>query len=248
MIHKLYSKIRNTFRRNRDVWNSGLQDEIDWWEEWLQTEEGAEWLAVVLNPECKIQDRRLIDVMESMSIPRIQMLEFGSGPISHVGYKHKSIDIDLICVDALAEHYGALLARLKINPLIKVLKLTGEDKKTYKILKNKSFDIIYASNCLDHCYNPILTISNLAGFLKNDGILFLRHYRNEAKIGNYHGLHQWNVDMEDNKTIISNSTKRVVIGDYFNAFNEESCILDEPGSHGVFDHTEWVVSTFRKIK
>jgi hypothetical protein len=101
-------------------------------------------------------------------------------------------------VDALAESYDKWLEEAQIVPLIRTQPLKTEGL-LYKY-EPETFDFVTAANCIDHHYNPILALFNMASVTKLGGYILMWHRRDEATTEKHAGLHQWNLALSEDKT------------------------------------------------
>lgn len=181
---------------NKENWINGIPEEVDFWNQWLETK-GLYWKQDYvdrLNPELELQEE-LGQFFEKMKgAPRI--LDIGAGPLTYIGKVFHGMKIDLVPVDALAEQYDVILQNNGVEPLIRTIKWDSENIINLPE-EFGDFDLIVARNTLDHSYDPMLAIVMLPYKLNDKGVVYLRHFINEATRGNFNGLHQWNFCYDD---------------------------------------------------
>jgi ubiquinone/menaquinone biosynthesis C-methylase UbiE len=103
-----------------------------------------------------------------------------------------------------------------------------------------SFDLAYASNSLDHSYDPLIAINQMLAVVKPSHHVYLWHLANEGRKACYTGLHQWNFDIRAGELVVDNGrrTQSVV-----NALNGRAEVTSE------FQHafgTKVVVAKLKK--
>ena len=95
-------------------------------------------------------------------------------------------------VDPLAPFYNRILDRYAIDrPRIRfgmVENLSGS-------YAPGSVDLIHVRNALDHCADPMRGIIEALACLRPGGVLYLNHFRDEARREGYRGFHQWNITL-----------------------------------------------------
>ncbi len=229
---------------HKEMWARGINDELKWWRQWLSTEEGAQWKREVQNPRSVLRDRLITDRIKQLSQDSISILDVGAGPVTSLGYTYPGKSIAITASDPLAKQYRRMLESAMINAPVKTAPCHGE--QLLDRYAANSFDFVYACNSLDHSYDPLLVIRNMLALAKKDGYVVLRHYKNEAKTGNYDGMHQWNFDIKRNDLIIWNKECEYklseIIGDGFKI----DCWYEDSASHGAFEWSDWVVCVIKK--
>lgn len=236
--------LRNRLAHRR-LWFGGIYDEVTWWRGWLGSVEGQMWLSEVERVECPLQDATVARLLEELSQPSIRILDVGAGPVTHLGYTYPGKQLLICAIDPLAEEYARLLRELHVECPIPTIK--GQGERLLDQFEPESFDLVYASNSLDHSYNPLAIVDNMLQVVTRGGFVMLRHYRNEGRTGNYHGLHQWNFDIRNGDLVIWNERQRHNLSHGFAEGARVRCHIEDPSSHGVFDYTEWVIGIFQKL-
>jgi SAM-dependent methyltransferase len=72
-----------------------------------------------------------------------------------------------------------------------------------------SFDAVWCFNSLDHSIDPVHGLFNLLSVIKIGGGLVLSFHPNEAEGGKYGGLHQWNLDIDDEGLFLNQKGKQM---------------------------------------
>jgi SAM-dependent methyltransferase len=180
-------------------WQEALPEELQFWQGALK--DGLSTYEWRLDPDLELQAdlKRLIDAPPGALV---QILDVGAGPLSTVGKKWEGRTVRLIPIDPLAVEYRTMLTRLKIQPPI--FTEAGHGEKLLEKFPENYFDIAYASNSLDHSYDPLLAIRQMFAVVKPEGSVYLWHFANVAVAEGYAGLHQWNFDIKNGDMILSN--------------------------------------------
>jgi SAM-dependent methyltransferase len=113
-------------------------------------------------------------------------------------------------VDPLADEYGALLKRYEIEPPVRTIKAHGE--RLLEQFAPGTFDIAYATNSLDHSYDPLLIVRNMLALVNEAGVVLLRHVLREGVRQQWVGPHQWNFDVDGGDVLIWNHAVRHSLG------------------------------------
>jgi SAM-dependent methyltransferase len=186
-------------------WRShGRQHELHFWESWLQ-HKGAAWpedYARRAGPAPVIDDPLITDWLDDLERSDVRIIDVGAGPISKVGVRYPGKKITLVPVDPLAAQYESLLRRYEMEPPARTIEADGE--RLLQHFPRASFDIAYAVNSLDHSYDPLLIVANMLEVVVPDGVVLLRHLRNEGEHRRYSGLHQWNFDVDEDDLVVWN--------------------------------------------
>jgi hypothetical protein len=180
----------------RSDWKGGLADEYAFWENALR-DQGRNWSVeeyrARMDPNLELQSylKELIDAPVG-SVVRI--LDVGAGPLTRVGRRWEGRQLEIIPVDPLADQYDAVLKKLEITPPVRTR--FGHGERLLEYFRENSFDLAYASNSLDHSYDPIAAIGQMLAVVKAQCFVYLWHFSNVGVEANYHGLHQWNFDVQ----------------------------------------------------
>lgn len=170
-------------------------------------------------------NKRIETEIKKLPPSQIKLLDIGCGPFPKSGVYCKDYEIRRVLIDSMAKEYHILLKKNGINTYgQKITCCNAEEVES--IFKKDSFDVIYSKNALDHTYDPIKAIKQLANLLNENGIMILEHYINEGEYTDYFGLHQWNFYIEKGNFYISDQTKKIRenINELLNDFSVKSTI------------------------
>jgi SAM-dependent methyltransferase len=183
------------FRGAEGTWQRGLGEEEDHWSRYLATE-GDQWpdeyrerldATTPLAPE-------LTSLLRVADGAPVRILDVGAGPMTILGKVWPGHDVEIVAVDALAERYDALLASNGIVPPVRTQLCHSE--RLADQFGAESFDLVHARNTLDHGYDPVRAIEQMAIVTAPGGVIVLDHHRDVAEFEAYQGLHQWNLRLE----------------------------------------------------
>jgi hypothetical protein len=87
-------------------------------------------------------------------------------------------------------------------------------------------------------------MQNMIHLVRPGGHVLLRHFRNEAKVGAYHGLHQWNFDCRDGRFMVWQPNSIIDVGDRFGQQIELSCSIEKAG---IFDNWNECILVSMKV-
>jgi glycosyltransferase involved in cell wall biosynthesis len=228
----------------KELWARGINDEVSWWQHWLLTEEGAKWKREVQNSHRALQDHLITDRIKTIAQDSISILDVGAGPVTNLGYTYPGKSVAITAIDPLAKQYRRILRSASISAPVKTVPCHGE--QLLDRYAAESFDFVYACNSLDHSYDPLLVIKNMLALTKKNGFVVFRHYKNEAKTGDYDGLHQWNFDIKQNDLIIWNEQREHNLREIIGAGFEIECQYEESSGYGGFQWSDWVVCVITK--
>ena len=213
-------------------WDDSLPEELQFWD-WALKDGGRNWdqgeWRNCTNPDLELQED-LKPLIPSPAGATVRILDVGSGPLTRVGKRWAGRTIEIVPADPLADQYNALLARHGIKPLVPAVFAHGE--KLLERFARDSFDLAYASNSLDHAYDPVLVMRQMVAVVKPRHYVYLWHVANEGACMGYTGLHQWNFDLRDGQFVLDDGRGHVrsvsaelkgeaeVTGEFQSAFGE----------------------------
>ncbi|MFM1769398.1 MAG: hypothetical protein RJA22_1927 [Verrucomicrobiota bacterium] len=189
-------------------WAKGLPEELLFWEKALQ-DPARHWVESEFrertNPTLELQDafKALIDAPPGAVV---RLLDVGAGPLTRLGKHWEGRRVEIVPVDPLADEYAAMMQRIGLQP--PVLTRRGDGEKLLEQFAENSFDLAYASNSLDHSYDPLGAIRQMFAVVKPGCWVYLWHFAHVGVTEGYAGLHQWDFDLKDGDVILSDGRGR----------------------------------------
>lgn len=190
------------------IWKLGFSDELDFWNSWMKTK-GLQWptgFPIRFDPELQLQDyvTELIDVPYNSEV---KILDVGAGPVTILGKNWEGRKINITAVDPLAKEYNKLLKKYNLESIVETTFARAEELTM--IFAENHFDLVHASNSIDHSYDPFLSIQEMLKVVKPNSFVVLSHGVNEGENSNYDGLHQWNFYMKHDNFYIEGKRKSI---------------------------------------
>jgi SAM-dependent methyltransferase len=195
------------------TWKRELPSEVAFWKDWISLE-STSWQderRVRLDPKTPLQEG-LRDLIKAPEGATVRLLDVGAGPATVLGKVWPKRTVVITAVDPLADEYNRMLDTYHVNPPVRTKQ--GDGERLADVVKLNSFDLAFSINALDHGYDPLKAIEGMVRAVKPGGWVVLFHYLNEAEQEHYEGLHQWNFTAEDNKFIIWNEQRHIVVEDH----------------------------------
>ena len=235
-MERIVSQIGRFLGLSKMTWRDGLSSEIDFWNQYFATK-GSQWpqeYLMRLDPHLPLQDyiTELIDVPDGK---QVNILDVGAGPLTRLGKHWPGRQVNITAVDPLAEEYDRILKKYNIEPPIRTVKASAE--ALHKLFPPNYFDLVYARNCIDHCFNAKLAIREMLRVAKPNCYVFMEHRPNEGETQGYHGLHQWNFFMKDGDFYIGNIHKTTNISKELAGLAQIECS---------FNKNNWLITKLRK--
>jgi SAM-dependent methyltransferase len=181
-----------------NVWQANLGKEVHFWDRWLTEAQFRDERDQRLRAHRPLQGHFVKYLNPSKQHYRI--LDVGSGPVSPIGDVLEGKLIELICTDPLASEYAALLDHHRIFGTNRPIGVAGE--KLDSVLAENSFDIVSCNNALDHTENPLEVIKQMLRVCAAGGWVCISSIYNVGVLEHYYGLHQWNLDIKDERFIL----------------------------------------------
>jgi SAM-dependent methyltransferase len=212
--------------RPRSAWRTRLSSEIAFWDDYLSTG-GRSW------PE-DFQRRTTMDwpfqeflarlIPAEEQSPEIEILDVGAGPLTQLGTSWPGRNLHVTAVDPLADEYEALLKKYRIVPPVLTARCDAE--RLAEHFGESRFHLVYARNCLDHSYDPLLAIRQAVAVVKPGCRVYLQHEQNEALKEAGRGLHKWNFRAVGGEFIIERAGHAVNVTSETSDSAELSCSVD----------------------
>lgn len=217
-------------------WATGIQYEIDFWDRWVERK-GAPWTDDFnkrVDENTQVDDL-LEDVISSLQLDSVKILDVGAGPLTCIGKVSKNGIVNITAVDPLADFYEKILHRYDLKVPIKSSFGLAEDLSLF--FPKNSFDIVHCQNALDHSIEPVRCLLQMLEVCRVGGYVMLRHAHNEAENENYEGFHKWNLTNRGDDVVIWNKNEEISTAEMFNGFARCSIILSDG----------YLINTFKKI-
>ena len=209
-------------------WLSGIPYEVAFWRSYYGNKRRRydlfRWS--LYDKPCHLDNFDIDKYVDGLNTPQPKLLDVGCALSymfsSNINGKHFDVDY----VDPLAPFYNQILRKYSIErPEIKfgmIESLTGS-------YAPNTVDFIHVRNALDHCSNPLNGIIQALAALKKDGVLYLNHFRNEAKNEGYRGFHQFNINEKDGNFILWNNDTELNVTKICKKFAEVTTTVTPEG-------------------
>jgi ubiquinone/menaquinone biosynthesis C-methylase UbiE len=177
------------------VWKDHLIDEITSWEKWFVEEKFSSGRNSRIENARKKYDRQYRIEFGVGKGDTMLAIDVGSGPISTLRSKGVDFEMDLVCIDPLASEFNNMLASHDLTDLPKIHSIKAEVLTQH--FAPASFHLVHCANALDHCENPIDAFCEMTKICRPDGKIVIISRENEGEAESYGGLHQWNLQADD---------------------------------------------------
>lgn len=187
----------------RKQWETGVQSEIDFWRAVFVGEQFPDYKAEMmgrLDPDNPLMSWIAEKLPVGVPIGETRVLDVGAGPVSCVGWQVRGERPGITAIDALADRYREILDEFGLVPPVYTQRCDGEE--IVHRFRPGSFDVVHIRNALDHCYDAVAVIRNMLAVLKPGGSLLVHGFTDEAEVGHYGGLHQWNVRADEGELVV----------------------------------------------
>jgi SAM-dependent methyltransferase len=184
----------------------GLWSEVFFWRLWARSSDTQEQRNALMDEGLRFPVQ-LDPVVERIEGDTVRVLDVGAGPISSIGRRHPTKAIHLTPTDVLAEQYGKILSARGLKPPVPTVYADAETLSQQ--FGNDAFELVHASNCIDHMRDPAKAIDEMVKVVRPGGWIVLIHRMDEAKHQDYAGLHQWNVAVDGERFILWTPDTRI---------------------------------------
>ena len=195
-------------------WVNGIPYEIAFWEGVYSNKKRIESLFrwSKYNKEIELVNFDVKEFLSQKENPIV--VDAGCGMSFCNGDKLEGKQLNAIYIDPLAPFYNKIIEKKKLE----LPKITfGFIEYLSSFVPNK-ISLIIVQNALDHSKNPLKGILECVESLEIGGVLYLRHFRNEAETENYRGFHQYNISIENDDMIIWNKETKLNINSILKDF------------------------------
>jgi SAM-dependent methyltransferase len=176
---------------SNESWAKGLGSEVAFWRRWFTDEAFAAGRAArrtELSHPFPPALARELGVAEGETV---RVLDVGSGPLSTLRTRAPANPVELVCVDALAADYNALLDEFGYDECPRII--PGEGERLTELFGLDAFHLVHIANALDHCEDPARTLVEMYRICRAGGQVQVVSIENEGERERYAGLHQWNL-------------------------------------------------------
>jgi SAM-dependent methyltransferase len=139
--------------------------------------------------------------------------------MTFLGRTYRGKRLNITACDPLADEYADMARRHGIARPVETVRPDAE-RLTERFAQD-SFNLVHASNSLDHAYDPFRAIEQMLAVTKPGGSVILRHFPNEAVKENYQGLHQWNFEDRDGRAVLWNHSAEHDLTEHFGAVSHQ---------------------------
>jgi SAM-dependent methyltransferase len=143
------------------------------------------------------------------------VVDAGSGMSYYHGDKLNGKQLNVIYIDPLAPFFNKIID----NNNVKTPKITFGFVEYLSAFLPSKVSLVIVQNALDHSKNPLRGILECVESLEIGGVLYLRHFVDEAETENYCGFHQHNIRCENGDLIIWNKETRMNINERIKSFS-----------------------------
>ncbi len=169
-------------------------DELDFWDRVLSSCPSTYFDPIIRQKAFPQVMRSCLNELESLDGQQASVLELGSGPVSLLMAGVDEGMIEVVAVDPLARTYSQLLKKYDLSFPIKPINGYGEDLRRF--LPERTFDLGYSSNALDHTTSPKQCLIQMTESIHSGGYLILEGFVREGSQGDWIGLHKHDLYLE----------------------------------------------------
>jgi len=185
-------------------WKWNLISEVRFWDKFFNVLNRNDEYMMRLDPKLPLHDE-IIELLPEQE--EVNILDVGAGPLTFLGKVYDKSKIKIEAIDPLADEYDRILTKNKLIPPIRTTKLAAE--KLREKYSENSFDFVYASNSIDHCYSPENAIIEMIKVVKKNHYILLKHIPYEATKQDWRGLHQWDFLEKNGDFLISSKNYKI---------------------------------------
>lgn len=197
-------------------WVNGIPYEIAYWESTYSNKKRLESLFnwSKYNKEIELMNFDVKRLLCQKANPII--VDAGCGMSFSNGDKLDGKQLNVFYIDPLASFFNKIIEKKKPDlPQITF----GFIEYLSAFVPNKA-SLIIVQNALDHSNDPIKGILECIESLEVGGVLYLRHFINEAETENYRGFHKYNISLENDELIIWNKETKTNINYFLSGLTE----------------------------
>jgi hypothetical protein len=188
-------------------WLTGIPYEIAYWESVYSNKKRLDSLFKwsKYNKEIELANFDVKQFLNNKLNPTV--VDAGCGMSFSNGDKLDGKQLNVYYIDPLALFFNKIIDKRKLD----LPKITFGFIEYLSTFIPDKVSLIIVQNALDHSKNPIKGIWECLESLELGGVLYLRHFKNEAENENYRGFHQYNISLENDNMIIWNKETKTNI-------------------------------------
>lgn len=182
-------------------WVDGIPYEIAFWEGVFSYKKRVKGLMGYsrYGKEIALEDFDVQSFLSDKENPIV--VDAGCGMSFLNGDKLGNKQLNVVYLDPLAPIYNKIIKQKKLS----LPEVTFGFIEYLSSFITQKVSLIIIKNALDHSKNPIKGVMEAIECLEIGGILYLRHFENEAETENYRGFHQFNISTKNEELIIWNN-------------------------------------------
>jgi ubiquinone/menaquinone biosynthesis C-methylase UbiE len=202
-----------------DNWESGIQNEIDFWTGVLGQYKNDPWRFDGTNQVHKTFGEVLERTAKRVgkNIGELKILDLGCGAYNGIGGMCGEEKLNVVHADYLADVYNQVLKEFNLDEY--PFKPVFADMTDLKY-KDGEFDVVHCLNTMDHCADALKAFEEVKRVAKY--VVYTGHYRNVetmAPVGSK-GLHRWNIDRDGESLIVWKPEGPRIVVEGFKAYDD----------------------------
>lgn len=197
-------------------WLAGVEDEVAFWRAVLAGDRYPEFkqdLRERAAANAPLMSWIVAVLPLGVSVAQARILDIGAGPVSCVGWQSDGTRPEVTAIDPLVDRYRPLLDAAGLAPPVCALPIAGENLAHH--FEAASFHVVHLRNALDQCWDPMQVLSGAARVLRPGGALLIHGQTDAAESSHAHGLHLWNMRVEDGDLVLWRGQRKYRVAQRF---------------------------------
>lgn len=215
----------NNIQSDTRRWLKGIPYEVAFWRSYYANRRRRDDLFSwsLYGKPCRLDNFDIDAFVSSLPDSEPLILDVGCALSYAFGNIINGKEANVAYVDPLAHFYNRILDDYNIDrPRIRF----GMVEQLSSFFPEGSVSFIHIRNALDHCSNPMEGIVQALHVLREGGVLYLCHHRDEAEREAYRGFHQFNVTEKEGRLTIWNRETEIDVARRLEGFAEVSCSIN----------------------
>jgi SAM-dependent methyltransferase len=214
------------------LWEDRITDEVAFWRAWLADDKYAEQRDTRRRSQTSSFPAGFAQSLGAAPGALLRVLDVGSGPIPALPRNAPKNPVELVSTDPLAGSYGALLDEYGFDDVVRPMSVKGEELSS--VFPEGSFHFVHIANALDHCEDPARTLAEMYRVCSVGGLICILSKENEGEAQRYNGLHQWNLEADDQSLWLWTPSFRQDLLEGLGSYEYAWCYVDLAESDGKF--------------